>query len=91
MLKKAPLVFKGSCRVATEGIKTIEYAIILTLRFQPPQPPSEAAQRPGRNHRLLPTLAKNVPQAHFLNASSPLSRWSLFFICNLKPICGFRC
>ena len=26
---------------------------------------------PGRNYKLLPALAKNVPQAHFLNASRP--------------------
>ena len=26
---------------------------------------------PGRNYKLLPTPAKNMPQAYFLNASSP--------------------
>ena len=36
-----------------------------------PQSPSVTAFGPGRNHRLLPPLAKNVPPAHFLNASAP--------------------
>ena len=32
---------------------------------------ASASAYPGRNYKLLPTLAKNMPQAYFLNASSP--------------------
>jgi len=41
-------------------------------------PPSFAPQNPaygpGRKHSLLPALAKNMPQAYFLNASRPLHK-----------------
>ena len=42
-----------------------------TAGKQPSQSPSVTAYGPGRNHRLLPALAKNMPPACFLNASRP--------------------
>ena len=45
---------------------------IAGLRFRVlPQSPSAPAFGPGRKHSLLPALAKNMPQAYFLNASRP--------------------
>ncbi|MBR6725750.1 MAG: hypothetical protein IKL81_02040, partial [Clostridia bacterium] len=38
---------------------------------------------PGRNHRLLPALAKNMPLAYFLNASRPLHKGA-FGLCAPK-------
>ena len=37
-----------------------------------PQSPSAPVSDPGHKHGLLPALAKNMPQAYFLNASRPL-------------------
>ena len=39
-----------------------------------PQSASLTAFGPGRNRRLLPALAKNMPPAYFLNASRPLHK-----------------
>ena len=36
-----------------------------------PQSPSAPVSDPGHKHGLLPALAKNMPQAYFLNASRP--------------------
>ena len=48
-----------------------------------PQPPSASAFGPGRNRRLLPALAKNMPPAYFLNASRPLHKGA-FSLCASK-------
>jgi hypothetical protein len=42
-------------------------------KTNPNQPLSQPMAASGRNHRLLPALAKNKPLACFLNASRPLA------------------
>ena len=42
-----------------------------------PQSALLTAYGPGRKHSLLPTLAKNMPLAYFLNAWRPLHKGAL--------------
>ena len=53
----APLGHKGSL---CEGFRAGAFSLSL------------ATLDSGRNHRLLPALAKNMPPAYFLNASRPI-------------------
>jgi len=39
-----------------------------------PQSATLSVFDPGRNYKLLPALAKNMPQAYFLYASRPLHK-----------------
>ena len=57
--------------IAVEGACAISiFAIVVFLRILP-QSPSAPVSDPGHKHGLLPALAKNMPQAYFLNASRP--------------------
>ena len=76
-----PPLCKGRCRAKARRRgcrrKTYEFALVFggfeTSRCTIPQ----SAFGPGRNHRLLPALAKNMPPACFLNASRPLHKGAL--------------
>ena len=69
-----PPLCKGRWIFAKQKFGGIDRNIRLMIYGNPSVSLRLPACGPGRNHRLLPPLAKNVPLAHFLNASAPLHK-----------------
>ena len=67
--RKPPLP-KG--RGTTEGGGGIQKRDFVNKKI--PQSASQTVFDPGRNYKLLPALAKNMPRAYFLYASRPLGK-----------------
>ena len=74
--RKPPLP-KG--RGTTEGGGGIQKRDFVNKKI--PQSASQTVFDPGRNYKLLPALAKNMPQAYFLYASRPLGKGALMHNC----------
>ena len=67
--KSLPCLKGGGPPKVVEGYKR---GISLIKKI--PQTASQTVFDPGRNYKLLPALAKNMPQAYFLYASRPLGK-----------------
>ena len=75
--QKAPLC-KGSWHEVPEGLTSSFQSVPITKGERQSLRPFRPPSGPPRRQSLLHALAKNVPLAHFLNASRPLHKGGVF-------------